>query len=228
MQEAHIKSLQTQNQQLQGLLGPKSLVNANSQAVTTSQKIGSQLTVKGGVENKGAGFSSKPYLGKPRPLQLGPGADGSLNPELECHYCKDTGNLEDNCIKLNHQLAYQQKSTEKISKLDTPLSKDQGKGGANSGPQDKDFIVNVLRSISSQGILAKDKVEIMQQTLAKCSKINIASMGVQVPSLLDSGSKFSLIRYSYFREHLLPKIEAPISEKSDAHILFNLTAANDG
>ena len=113
MQEAHIKSLQNQNKQLQGLLDPKSLVNAISQAVTTSLKIGSQLTFKGEVENKGAGFSSKPYLGKPRPLQLAPGTDRSLNLELECLYCKDTGHLKDNCIKLNHWLAYQQKTTEK-------------------------------------------------------------------------------------------------------------------
>ena len=113
MQEAHIKSLQTQNQQLQGLLEPKSLVNAISHAVTTSLKMGSQLTVKGGMENKGAGFSSKPYLGKPRPLQFAPGADGSLNPELECRYCKDTSHLKDNCIKLNCWLVYEQKSTEK-------------------------------------------------------------------------------------------------------------------
>ena len=115
MQEAHIKSLQTQNQQLQGLLDPKSLVNAISQAVTTSLKMGSQPTVKGEVENKGAGFNSKPYLGKPRPSQLAPGTDGSLNPELEYCYCKDTGHLKDNCIKLNCQLAYQQKSTEKLA-----------------------------------------------------------------------------------------------------------------
>ena len=59
-------------------------------------------------------------------------------------------------------------------------------------------------------------------------KISVASMGVQVPSLLDSGSEVSLIRYSCFKEHLLPKIEMPMGEKSDAHILFNLTAANDG
>ena len=77
--------------------------------------MGSQLTVKGGVENKGAGFNSKPYLGKPRPLQLAPGADRSLNLELECHYCKDTSHLKDNCIKLNHQLAYEQKTTEKLA-----------------------------------------------------------------------------------------------------------------
>ena len=115
MQEAHIKSLQNQNKQLQGLLDPKSLVNIISQAVTTSLKMGSQPTVKGEVKNKGAGFCSKPYLGKPRPLQLAPGADGSLNLELECHYCKDNSHLKDNCIKLNCQLAYQQKTAEKLA-----------------------------------------------------------------------------------------------------------------
>ena len=53
-------------------------------------------------------------------------------------------------------------------------------------------------------------------------------MGVQIPSLLDSDSKVSLIHYSHFEEHVLPKVEDPMGEKSDAHILFNLTAANDG
>ena len=40
------------------------------------------------------------------------------------------------------------------------MSKDQGRGGTNSGPQDNDFMDNVLRLICSQGILAQDKVEI--------------------------------------------------------------------
>ena len=71
------------------------------------------------------------------------------------------------------------------------------------------------------------KVEIMQQTLAKYPTISIASMGVQIPSLLDSGSEVSLIQYSHFKEHLLPKLETPMGEKSDAHTLFNVTAATD-
>ena len=108
------------------------------------------------------------------------------------------------------------------------MSKDQGRGGTNSGPKDTDIIGNVLRSISSQGILTQDKIEIMQQTVAKCPRVSITSMGVQVPSLLDSGSEVSLIPYSHFKEHLLPKVEDPSVEKSDAHILFNLTTANDG
>ena len=108
-QETQIKNMQTQTQQLQGLLDPKSLVSVISETVTTSLKLGLQLTTKGGVDVKETGFVSKPYLGKPRPSQLAPGMDGSLNPELECWYCKDTGHLKDNCIKLNCWLANDQK-----------------------------------------------------------------------------------------------------------------------
>ena len=85
-----------------------------------------------------------------------------------------------------------------------------------------------MRSIYSQGILVQDNIEIMQQAVAKSPKISISSMGVQIPSLLGSDSEISLIRYSHFKEHLLPKIETHMGDKSDAHILFNLTAANDG
>ena len=91
-----------------------------------------------------------------------------------------------------------------------------------------DLMENVLRSISSHVILAQDKTEIMQQAVAKSPKISISSMGVQIPSLLDSGSDVSLICYSCFKEHLLPKIETHMGGKSDAHILLNLTVANDG
>ena len=68
----------------------------------------------------------------------------------------------------------------------------------------------------------------MQQATAKYPKASIYRMGVQISSLLDSNSEVSLISYSHFKEHLLPKVEDPMGEKSDAHILFNLTAANDG
>ena len=114
-QEAQIKSLQNQNQQLQGLLDPKLLVDAISQAVTTGLKLGSQSTDKGGMNSKGAEFVSKPYLWKPRPSQLAPDTDESLNLELEWQYCKDTGHLKDNCIKLNHWLAMEQKSDHKVA-----------------------------------------------------------------------------------------------------------------
>ena len=81
----------------------------------------------------------------------------------------------------------------KNGRLETPLSKDQVKGGINSGPKVTDPMENILRSISSHVILAQDKIEIMQQAVAKCPKSSISSMGIQIPSLLDSGSEVSLI-----------------------------------
>ena len=108
------------------------------------------------------------------------------------------------------------------------MSKDKGRGAANSGPKNMTELDNVLRSISSQGILAQDKIDIMQQAIAKCPKVSISCKGVQISSLLDSGSEVSLVCHSYFKEHLLPRIETPMAEISDAHILFNLTVANDG
>ena len=114
----------------------------------------------------------------------------------------------------------------KLGKLKTPLSKDQGRGAASSGPENINEIGNVLRSISSQGILTQTKIDILQQV--KCPKVSISSKGVQISSLLDSGSEVSLICHSYFKEHLLPRIDTPVVEKADAHILFNLMVANDG
>ena len=111
-QGAQISSLQDQNTQLKGCLYPELLVDAISHAVNTGLKITSKLTSKGGAASNGTGFVSKPYLGKPRPSQLAPRADGSLNLDLECWYCKDTGHLKDNCIKLNCQLTMEQKNSD--------------------------------------------------------------------------------------------------------------------
>ena len=104
-QKAQINSLQNENKQLGGLLDHKLLVSAISQAVTTSLKVNSQPVNEGGSGNNGTGYISKPYLGKPWPSQLAPGADRSLNPDLEYQYCKDTGHLKENCIIVNCQLA---------------------------------------------------------------------------------------------------------------------------
>ena len=108
-QEAQITSLQNQNKQLQGLLDTKLLVNAISQAVTTSLKLGSQPINKGGADSNGTRFVSKPHLGKPRLSQLVSGTDRSLNTDLECWYWKDTSHLKENCIKFNRWLVMEQR-----------------------------------------------------------------------------------------------------------------------
>ena len=68
----------------------------------------------------------------------------------------------------------------------------------------------------------------MQQAIARCPKVSITCEGVQIPSLLDSGSEVSLICQTHFKDHLLPKVKSPSGEKADAHTLFHLTVVNDG
>ena len=68
----------------------------------------------------------------------------------------------------------------------------------------------------------------MQCAVAKSPKVSTSAYGIQIPSLLDLGSEVMLLRQSYFNQHLLPKIKVAISEKAEAHQLFNLTVTNDG
>ena len=72
------------------------------------------------------------------------------------------------------------------------------------------------------------KLEIVQWAVAKSPKVSISAHGIQIPSLLDSGSEVMLLRQSYFEQHLLPKFQAVTSEKAEVHQLFHLMVANDG
>ena len=56
----------------------------------------------------------------------------------------------------------------------------------------------------------------------------ISAHGIQIPSLLDSGSEVTLLQWSYFDQHILSKIKPATGEKADAHNLFKLMVANDG
>ena len=82
--------------------------------------------------------------------------------------------------------------------------------------------------IHSTSILAVTILEIMQHAGAKSPKVCIGAHGIQIPSLLDSGSDVMLLRQSYFKKHLLPKIQVATSEKANAHQFFHLMVANDG
>ena len=97
-----------------------------------------------------------------------------------------------------------------------------------SGPHhdyEEDCLKIQLRNTS---ILAKTKMEIMQRVVAKCPKVCISAHGIQIPSLLDSGSEVTWLPQSYFDQHILPKIKPATGEKANAHCLFKLTVANDG
>ena len=83
------------------------MVETITQAVASSLKMGKTTN----PDSSPSGFISKPYLGKPHPSQLAPGVDGSLDPALTCQYCKDTGHLKENCVKLTQQLALNNQET---------------------------------------------------------------------------------------------------------------------
>ena len=68
----------------------------------------------------------------------------------------------------------------------------------------------------------------MQCAVARSPKVCINAHGIQIPSLLDSGSDVMLLRQAYFEKHLLPKIQEVTGEKAKAHQLFHLTVANNG
>ena len=110
-----ISSLEAQNGKLTQLSEPKFSVNTITQAVTSSLNINGGNKPQNKTNGDNGGYTGKPYLGKPRPLQLALGIDGSLNPELYCQYCKDTGHLKENCVKLNRRLSQENRQHDKNS-----------------------------------------------------------------------------------------------------------------
>ena len=113
-QAAKISSLEVQNQKLAQLLEPKFLVETITKAVASNLNI--NMDKRFSQNEQPSGYTGKPYLGKPSPLKLAQGIDGSLNPELSCQYCKDTGHLKENCVKLNRRLALENKQPDWLPK----------------------------------------------------------------------------------------------------------------
>ena len=58
----------------------------------------------------------------------------------------------------------------KFGKLETPLSTDQGRGAAKSGPKDIPELDSALRSLSSQEIYAQAKISIKQQAVSNAPR----------------------------------------------------------
>ena len=105
-------------------------------------------------------------------------------------------------------------------KLKSPSAKDQAAGANENGPLKFTYEEELIWSIHNASILAMTKLEIMQCTVAKSPKVSISAHGIQIPSLLDLGSGVTLLRQSYFEQHLPPEIQAVTSEKAKAHQLF--------
>ena len=82
-----------ENSQIRELLSPATLTTAFSNALSATK---TSFTSQSGNQQ----FTPKPFLGKLRPSKLAAGKDGITNPDQTCHYCKDTGHLLENCVRL--------------------------------------------------------------------------------------------------------------------------------
>ena len=108
-QSAQIKDLRqkldqavAENSQIRELLSPSTLTTAFSNVLSaTKTRFASQSGSRTSNQNQNQQFTPKPFLGKPRPSKLAAGKDGSINPNQSCCYCKDTGHLLENCLRLD-------------------------------------------------------------------------------------------------------------------------------
>ena len=97
-------ALRIQNERLRWAFDPSSIAQVISKDVyslqTRSDRSNSSVAMS-------PSYAAKPYNGKPRPAQLSPRADGTLDSDSTCYYCKDTGHRKNNCIQLNCKLAHE-------------------------------------------------------------------------------------------------------------------------
>ena len=59
--------------------------------------------------------SGKKFMGTCRPPKPSVGVDGSLDNNLICQYCKDTGHKLDNCKQLQNKLSHEHAATQSIA-----------------------------------------------------------------------------------------------------------------
>ena len=122
-QSSQIKDLRTkldqavaENSQIRELLSPATLTTAFSNALSaTKTSFTSQSRNRG---NQQSDQVSKPFLGRYHPPKVAAGKDGTTNPEQSCRYCKDTGHLLENCLRLearNKFIAKQEKLKEGLN-----------------------------------------------------------------------------------------------------------------
>ena len=88
-----------------------------------------------------------------------PGVDSSLDPSLTCQYCKDTGYLKENCVKLTQCLAWnnQEPMSGGTSKPGSDTTKNgPPKKGKLKSPSAKDQAAGVKRMVLMNLLMRKN------------------------------------------------------------------------
>ena len=88
-------------------VSPQQLVTAILQAMSCLY-VGDKKTQPSKIE------SGSKFMGIPRPPKPSAGVDGSLDNNLTCRYCKDTGHELENCRQLKNKLAHKHAAMQSI------------------------------------------------------------------------------------------------------------------
>ena len=83
------------------LFNPDQLVEAMSKVV--SKWLWRNIQNSQGTQFKG----SSSCVCRQQKHQLAHGTDGMLEPNISCHYCKDTRHTKDNCVWLNNKITHE-------------------------------------------------------------------------------------------------------------------------
>ena len=73
----------------------------------------------------------------------------------------------------------------------------------------------------------RTKQHVLNRAVSKCPSISMEILGQKIPSLLDSGSMVMLIHEGHFKKHVLPLLNKTNGDLTEAHSLFQLSAANN-
>ena len=117
--------------------------------------------------------------------------------------------------------------------MKTPASQGYGcRGAGKVDPQSTSIpaakFEEILRMLTNNVVSFETKQHVLNRAVSQCLSISIEILGQQIPSLLDSGSMVMLIHKGYFIKNILPLLKKSAGDLTEAHLLFQLLAANNG
>ena len=85
----------------------------------------------------------------------------------------------------------------------------------------------IFQTLTNHGVSFETKQRVLNRAVSQCPSITIDILGQKIPSLLDSGSMVMLICEKYFKKNILPLLKKSAGDLTEAHSLFQLSAANN-
>ena len=133
--KAELNKALEENRKLKDLFSTDKMVEAMTKAVKDMTMQSGPKTSKG-TQYQGASN----YIGRQRQPQLAHGANGMIQPDVICFYCKDTGHYKNNCVWLNNKIAHTLQAQDQVTatkktpiKYNTSPHKTKNSGSSDLG-----------------------------------------------------------------------------------------------